>query len=302
MQLTWLKAFHLVAAEGGFTAASRALNVSQPTVSSHVKALEQYFKVELFFRRGHSTALTPLGQSLYLITSGMFGHEEEAFAFLRAAKTAGQGELRLTAVGPYDVMTLAASISRKFPKLRVNVSLGHAPGVLQELSGFKSDIALLANAPADPEFHSVPFARHRVLVMVNREHRLARRRRPALSIRELAGERCVMREPLSTTRQAFERACKENGVVTDIVMEINSREAVIEAVSLGLGFSVIAESEFNGHPKLRALTLSDAEMSVCSFLVCLTERRERPLIRIAYDLAADSSRPGAAHTSERLSA
>ncbi len=96
-----------------------------------------------------------------------------------------------------------------------------------------------------------------------------------------------MRESLSTTRQAFAHACKRNGVAVNVAMEINSREAVIEAVSLGLGFSVIAESEFNRHPKLRAFAVSDAEMYVRSFLVCLQERRERPPIKAVYDLASE---------------
>ena len=63
MSLTWLKAFHLVVQEGSFTAAATRLRVSQPTVSSHVKALERYFKVELFFRRGHHIEPTPFGRS-----------------------------------------------------------------------------------------------------------------------------------------------------------------------------------------------------------------------------------------------
>ena len=47
-----LAAFHAVARAGGFTAAAKLLNVGQPTVSTHVRALEDHFKVELFHRRG----------------------------------------------------------------------------------------------------------------------------------------------------------------------------------------------------------------------------------------------------------
>ena len=52
MIYTWLRSFHAVASEGSFTVASRALNIGQPTVTSQVKALEDYYSVELFHRRG----------------------------------------------------------------------------------------------------------------------------------------------------------------------------------------------------------------------------------------------------------
>ena len=74
----WLQAFHMVAKEGGFTAAARVLNVGQPTVSTHVRSLENYFGVELFHRRGRNVVLTGVGRSLLIITDGLFGHEEEA--------------------------------------------------------------------------------------------------------------------------------------------------------------------------------------------------------------------------------
>ncbi len=63
-----LKAFHAVAVEGGFTAASRALSIGQPTVSTHVHLLEETFGVELFHRRGRTIELTPVGRTLFTIT------------------------------------------------------------------------------------------------------------------------------------------------------------------------------------------------------------------------------------------
>ncbi|MDD9878920.1 MAG: LysR family transcriptional regulator, partial [Magnetovibrio sp.] len=57
----------------GFTAAAKALNLSQPTITEQVRALEGKFGVELFHRRGRTIRLTADGQSLYEITQGMAG-------------------------------------------------------------------------------------------------------------------------------------------------------------------------------------------------------------------------------------
>ena len=94
----WLQAFHAVAREGGFTAAARSLNLGQPTISIHVKALEQQFGVELFDRQGRTVKLTPLGRSLLKITQGLYGHERgcrQTFALgatTRGRRTQGRGQ------------------------------------------------------------------------------------------------------------------------------------------------------------------------------------------------------------------
>ena len=81
-----LRAFHAVATEGSFTKAARALNVTQPTLSGQVKALEEQFGVRLFDRRKRKIELTDIGRNLLDITWRMFGLEAEAEQVLTAAK------------------------------------------------------------------------------------------------------------------------------------------------------------------------------------------------------------------------
>ena len=88
MYQKWLEAFHHVATEGSFTGAARVLNVGQPTISSHVSNLEGRFGVELFHRKGRTILLTPVGQLLYDITHDLYGHEQEAIAFLKRRQDA----------------------------------------------------------------------------------------------------------------------------------------------------------------------------------------------------------------------
>ena len=57
-----LRAFHGVAREGGYTKAARTLNVSQPTLSLQIKALEEGYGVNLFERQGRGVRLTAFGK------------------------------------------------------------------------------------------------------------------------------------------------------------------------------------------------------------------------------------------------
>lgn len=284
MYQKWLQAFHTVAVAGGFTAAAKALNVGQPTISTHVKTLEDYFGVELFFRRGRSVELTPVGRTLLTITRGLYGHEEEAVALLQAARTLRAGQLNVGAIGPYDVMELLEAFRDRHPKLALSVNLGSSEYVLDRLDRFENDVVVLPRAPVDKRFYSLFYNRHSILVTVHVNHRLAKRKR--IRIEDLEGEEMVLRTLDSTTRQAFDAALVRAGVTVRPVMEINHREAVREAVSRGLGTGVVSEPEFAPHPRLKPLVVENADMHTEAYVVCLAERRERPLIDAFFKVAS----------------
>lgn len=284
MYQKWLQAFHTVATSGGFTRAAHMLNVGQPTISTHVKALESYFHVELFHRRGRSVKLTPTGVALLTITRGLYGHEDEALALLRATRDRETGQLTLNAVGPFDVMEVLQVFRREYPAISTRVTLGFEGEILNGLRDFEFDIGVVGRQVDDPEFHCEFYNRHRVLVIVHADHPLSRR--SSIRMKELDGCDMVLRPTFSTTRQAFDRALLETGVKVNPVMEINSREAAREAVLRGFGVGVISETELAPSPNIRTLRVRDAEMFTKAFIVCLSERRDRPLIDAYFRTAA----------------
>lgn len=278
----------MVAVHGGFTAAAKALNVGQPTVSTHVKNLEDQFGVELFFRRGRSVELTSVGRSLLTITQGLYGHEEEAFKFLGMARDLRTGQLNVSSLGPYDVMEILEVFRGRYPEVKLTLSLASTAEVLDSLFRFETDIGILGHDLKDPRLYSMFYNRQGVLVMAHADHPLAAKQR--VRIKELEGQEMVLRTRESTTRQAFDRALDRAGVAIRTVMEINSREAVREAVIRGLGIGVVAEAEYAPHERLRTLPVIDAEMHVLAYVVCLAERRQRPLIRSFLDVAQELAR------------
>src|SRR5262245_15846167 len=122
MYKRWLAAFHAVARSGGFTAASKVLNVVQPTVSMHVSALENHFGVELFHRRGRRVELTAIGRELLTITEGLFGHEGEAIELLRAVRARKTGSLKMASVRHLEVMEICARLLSEHPTMRLPVT------------------------------------------------------------------------------------------------------------------------------------------------------------------------------------
>lgn len=71
MSFTWLRTFHAVALNRGFTTAARALGIGQPTVTTQIKALETAYGVELFERSGRRVELTDAGAAHSRLPSGL---------------------------------------------------------------------------------------------------------------------------------------------------------------------------------------------------------------------------------------
>ena len=80
-----LRSFHAVAENGGFTAAANALRISQPTVTTQVKELEERYGVELLLRLGRRVELTDTGAALFDISKRIMKLNEEADELLMSS-------------------------------------------------------------------------------------------------------------------------------------------------------------------------------------------------------------------------
>lgn len=300
MRLTQLRSFHAVARTGGFTGGARLLHISQPTVTTQVRFLEQTYGIELFYRRGHKVALTPLGEQLYAITQKIFALEGETLHLLSDSGKLKSGHLRVGAVGPFHVTEMLAEFNKRYPDMQVSVRVGNSESVLQTLVNYETDVAVLAQFSNDPRFHFVPYRRHPVVIFVHRSHRFAGRK--SLRIRDLQGEEMILREVGSTTRKALEEALEQHKVAPRVLMEIGSREAIREAVIKGVGIGAVSEIEYIPDPALRVLRVRDADMFTHAHVVCLEERRGARLVKAFLEIVEDLQRATGARSASRAGA
>jgi aminoethylphosphonate catabolism LysR family transcriptional regulator len=284
-----LRAFHAVASEGSFTRAAARLNVTQPTLSAQVKALEQQYGVTLFDRRGRRVQPTDLGAGLLEVTRRLFGLEAEADQMLAAAKGLRRGHLRIGADAPIHVIPALAAFARRYPGIRLSVAIGNSEKLLADLVEHRADVAILAMRPAGPRFHAFPFREDRLIAFVERGHEWSGRSR--IRLEELAGRRLALREIGSTTRELFESALQRHGVQRGEALELGSREAVREAVAAGLGIGIVAESEFGDDRRLVPLPFAGSELQTIEYVACLAERRDLRLVAAFLEIA-EAAGPG----------
>ena len=280
-----LRCFHAVATEGSFTKAAVSLNVGQPSITTHVKALEEDFGLEIFARHGHHVELTDVGSTLLSITQHIFSLEEEAIGVLTEASGLRSGHLRVGAIGPSQVTAMIVAFGQRYPDVELSVSLGNSQDVLSGVLNFRSDIGILPIEEIDTRLHSVPFGENRIVLLVRDDHAWAALDK--IDICDLEGERFVLREEGSATRYAFEHALAQNNVTIRPVLAIGSREAVREAAANGLGVGIALEDETLPHERLKSLRVSGTKIVLHPHIVCLKERKSAPLIRAFFDLVAE---------------
>ena len=284
MTPTQLRAFHLVADSGSFSAAARASGLSQPNLSSQVTALERGYGVRLFDRRGRTVVPTETGRQLHGITTRLFALHDEARALLAGEQALTRGHLRIAADSAHHVVPIMAALRDRAEGLTFALAIDNSAVVLDRLLRHEADVAVMAKSVSDPRLHAARLRTDRVVLFVPAGHRLARRDRAALSA--LAGQSLVLRERGSITREVLEQAMAAADVRPDAIVEVQTREGVREAVAAGFGIGAVFASELGDDRRFRRVLVTDADLDVAEFAVCLQERRRVSLVRAFMDEAA----------------
>ncbi|EOA03146.1 MULTISPECIES: LysR substrate-binding domain-containing protein [Herbaspirillum] len=279
-----LRAFLAVARHRGFSAAARALGVSQPTLTTQVQSLEREHNVELFFRRGRRVDLSETAQRLLPIAQNIAELELDALNLLVNSGALHVGHLRIGAVGPFHVIEMVDAYRARYPQVELSIKLGNSAQSLADLENYVTDVAVLASVTDDARFHALPYADHAVVLFAHRSHPFYQRETVALA--ELEQQPMLMREQGSTTRLALEKVLQQAGVKPRVVMEIGSREALREAVARGLGLAAVSEAEFIPDERFRMVRIEGDPVSTHTYVYCLAERREGRLVGSFMKIAA----------------
>lgn len=284
MNLFQLRAFDAVAREGSFTRAAGRLFISQPAVTGHIKALEEHYQITLLRRTARRVELTEEGTKLAAITRAMFGLAEEAQAMLEANRQLLTGRLEVAADGPHLVMPMLASLRARYPGVTVNLRLGNAQETLAALLSEHADVAVLTEVEPRKGLHLQSLGESRICALVSDGHpwlALAE----GVAIEQLDQVIMVLREPGSITRRTFDEACGLAQVQPRVLLELDSREAVTEAVAAHLGVGIVSSVEVGHDPRVRTVPIRGAGLVNRHMIGCVERRRDLRLIQAFFALA-----------------
>ncbi|RQO62079.1 LysR family transcriptional regulator [Paucibacter sp. KBW04] len=276
MLVTQLKSFFVVARLGSVTLAAKQLGLSQPTVTTQIRALEELYGVELFHRSSGRLNISDAGVRLLPLVDQLLQQEINVEFALRNAGEPQQGSLRLGATAPYYILDIVQRYRQRFPLVDISIGAGNSRQMIDALQEYRVDLATSSHLETDPRLHRIELGSDPLVLVLHRNHPLAQLE--AVPLAALADCLLLSRERGSKTRQLSEDMLAAAGVQPQASMEIASREALREAVIRQMGVCVFARNEVSVHPELRALPFVEATPQVPEYLYCLKDRRRARLI------------------------
>ncbi len=238
MELRHLRYFVAVASAGGVSLAARGLNMTQPALSRQIRDLEQDLGVLLFDRIGRKVILTGEGDELVGRARRILADAE---AFRERAKALGGGEggvLRIGATPQFIEAALPevlARYRRARPGVDVQVIEDGASPLLRRVR--QGELHLAIGALRAEGLQSRPLYPLRVLAVIPRQHRLAKRREVAVT--DLVGDKILMLERGFQTRDLFEEACRAAHVRLEVGIESRSPQSLVALAAGGHGIAIL---------------------------------------------------------------
>jgi aminoethylphosphonate catabolism LysR family transcriptional regulator len=269
MRHAQIKAFLAVARSASFSRAAEHLGLTQPAVSDHVRKLEQQYGVELFRRAPEGASLTAIGRKLFAIAERQFEAEGQAIELLSRARSLAEGQLTLGADAAIHALPLVARFRERFPGIEIRIVTGNSFRLIELLRDFSIDVAICAERPKTSDILSQRIASSRLVAAAPVAPSDERAR---LKIAEFAAGPVILREEGSTTRSMLSAELQARGLRLKQSIEVESREAALEAVAEGLGLMIMPENELPDSRRVQAIPISDWKATMDEWLLVLSER------------------------------
>ena len=242
MQITLrqLRIFESVARHSSMSRAAEEMHLTQPAVSMQMKQLEDQIGVPLLEQNGRRMYVTEAGQELRRHAQRFATQVTELQSAMDQFRGIERGLLRIAVVSTanYFLPPLIAAYNERYPGVQISLQVGNRESVLASLTDHRTDIAILGEPPEGVDLDAQRFMDNPLVVIADPSHPLTRLAH--VSLARLHDERLVMRETGSGTRAAAERHFAQHKVKYTLACELNTNEAIKQAVRAGLGLGVVS--------------------------------------------------------------
>jgi DNA-binding transcriptional LysR family regulator len=264
---------------GNFTAASRELFITQPTVSMQMKKLEECLNTRLFEQAGRQIHLTYEGRAFLKTCREIFASITLFDEHISNRIETVSGPLTFAGVTTTEYFTpvLVGAFNKLYPQVNFSFSIVDRENLLRRLRDNRDDLYLIDQVPKDIEVEIIPFIENPLVIVASSNHPLVRRKN--LSMDAFKTETFILREPTSGTRIALKRFLETQAVTLNVSMELSSNEALKQAVASNMGLSVLSRycvARECGRGELVELNVNGFPLMERWYIVYLKDRHMSP--------------------------
>jgi DNA-binding transcriptional LysR family regulator len=271
-----LRLFDAVVRHGGFSAAARALDVTQSSVSQSLAALEADIGQPLFDRTSRKLRLTEAGLVLHAHARGVLDSLEQASSALQRLEVVVTGRLALGATDTLATHLLPpvfAAFRKEHPGVELHLDNRTSPAIAEKVAARELDLGVVSlplprGSTSVEALTQVPLTAQRDVVIVPRGHELASKKSAKLS--DVAKYPLVLLDGTTASRAWLERHFGLAKLRPRIAMEMSSIEVLKRLVELDFGISVVPELAVADEvraKRLVAIPLAGAERRMVGLLL-----------------------------------
>jgi len=234
-----LEAFVQVAAHRSFSRAAEALQLTQPSITARIQALERVLSEELFERSGRGVRLTDAGTIFLPYAERMLQMLREAKESVEEVRTVQAGSLRLGSaltISTYVLPRILRTFHSRYPGVEVVVHTGRSEQVLKMLLNDEVQVGLVGSL-MHPDVETVDLYPDEVILVANPDHPFAANRQA--TIEEVGSQPVILADRGSSYYGLIHGFFRQAGVVPNVAMELDSMEATKRMVEEGLGIALL---------------------------------------------------------------
>lgn len=266
MELKHLLSYATVVRLGSFSKAAEELYIAQPTISLHVRQLEEELQTKLLIRTTKSLELTEKGREVYECAVSILQLRD------RIREKCSGGEQRIIRLGAstipsaYILPEILPAYVKRHPATYFTIDQGDSRSVTEKLAEGVIDIGLIGMKPASSDIAAEPFCEDSVVIITPvREPFLKMKESNSASLRKLFEEPVILREVGSGSLKAADTFLEKAGYSGNelrVAARTNDPETIKNLVAGGLGISLISSKAAENYSREnRVLVFAFPEIS-----------------------------------------
>ncbi len=246
-----------VAEKNSFSEAGKILFVTQPTITSQIKALEEELHTKLFERTTKKVKMTQSAVVLYKYAKEIIRLSDSAQKEILKIEDTVHGDLNMgcsLTIGEYILPKYLKSFKDIYPLIPMTVEISNSNNIITRIKDQLIDVGLIETLIDDPEIMVEPFLEDELILIASPNY--FSDNEINISIDQLKYTPLIVREKGSGTRAVLEQYLNKTGLSMDelnIVMELGSTEAIKAAVESGLGVSIVSRNAIIKEQQLQLL-------------------------------------------------
>jgi DNA-binding transcriptional LysR family regulator len=268
MEFRQLESFCAVVRYQSFTKAAEKLYISQPTISTHIRMLEQEFNSRLIIRTTKNIEITPHGKELFACAQKIFTLKND---LIQKWSEENKKIIRIgasTIPADYILPEVLPLFCQKYPDIQLHIHQNDSGNILQSILNGKFTIGMVGMKSFEKELDFVPFFHDEIVMITPKQEKFLHFAQKVFNqddlISLLKKETIILREQGSGSKKRLESYFEQINLSEkslNIIARLNDQESIKKLVASGLGISFISAKAITDADNLLTIKLPENNLT-----------------------------------------